>query len=369
MAADAPAGRITKKASSSRGRPDRKQALADVFARLTSHDAAMAAAASAYVAMRQAALTESSARALVDDTVHWHAWCVARTCSWLPGSADDLADYLGSCAATDAIATIKRRLWSIGVLHQAAGVTDPTGSAAVKFRLKGLAKQKGTRQGQALGMTAKVRDKLLRCFDKAAATRDPVAHGAAVRDAAITDLAYDTGARRSELVAFNVSDITRTEAGDGAIRVEKSKTDQTGEGHLRYVSAEALARLDKWLALAGITDGALFRPIDSRFKDQLVLSVNNRHGGRLDAGDVNRIWKRAALAAGMKVSEVEGLSGHSARVGGTQDLVANGATIPEIMQARDWKSPQMVARYAEHLNVMDGAVAKLSRKQRRSPKV
>ncbi len=40
------------------------------------------------------------------------------------------------------------------------------------------------------------------------------------------------------------------------------------------------------------------------------------------------------------------ISGHSARVGLAQDMVACGAELP---QAGRWKSPTMPARYAERL--------------------
>jgi hypothetical protein len=51
------------------------------------------------------------------------------------------------------------------------------------------------------------------------------------------------------------------------------------------------------------------------------------------------------------------ISGHSARVGMSQDLVAAGADLAAVMQAGRWKTPTMPARYAEHLLAAKGAVA------------
>jgi len=51
------------------------------------------------------------------------------------------------------------------------------------------------------------------------------------------------------------------------------------------------------------------------------------------------------------------ISGHSARVGMAQDLVAHGAELAAVMQAGRWKSPTMPARYAERLSAGRGAVA------------
>src|SRR6516162_8087199 len=51
------------------------------------------------------------------------------------------------------------------------------------------------------------------------------------------------------------------------------------------------------------------------------------------------------------------ISGHSARVGMSQDLVGAGADLAAVMQAGRWKTPMMPARYSEHLLAAKGAVA------------
>jgi hypothetical protein len=63
-------------------------------------------------------------------------------------------------------------------------------------------------------------------------------------------------------------------------------------------------------------------------------------GAPLWPGDVPRILKALAVRAGIDPAMV---SGHSARVGMAQDLVAGGADLPEVMQAGRWKSPAMPA--------------------------
>ena len=59
------------------------------------------------------------------------------------------------------------------------------------------------------------------------------------------------------------------------------------------------------------------------------------------------------------------LTGHSARVGTAQDMVAAGFSLAEIMQAGGWKTPDMIARYSEHLQARNGASAKLAALQNR----
>ncbi len=66
-------------------------------------------------------------------------------------------------------------------------------------------------------------------------------------------------------------------------------------------------------------------------------------GGPLQAGEVGRIFKRMAKAAGL---DPVGLSGHSTRVGGAQDMVGAGLDVAEVMQASGWRTPVMVQRAA-----------------------
>ena len=83
--------------------------------------------------------------------------------------------------------------------------------------------------------------------------------------------------------------------------------------------------------------------------------------------------RRKSLSVVLDVRKAHGVwtgldidpSGHSARVGVCQDMVASGFSLPEIMQAGGWKSPDMVARYSEHLQARQGAAAKLAAIQNR----
>ena len=82
----------------------------------------------------------------------------------------------------------------------------------------------------------------------------------------------------------------------------------------------------------------------------------------LQPGEVTRIIKKMATAAGL---DPVGLSGHSTRVGGAQDMVGAGLDVGEVMVAGGWKTATMVARYSERLVARRGAAAKLARLQGR----
>ena len=86
-------------------------------------------------------------------------------------------------------------------------------------------------------------------------------------------------------------------------------------------------------------------------------------GRALPPGQVARIFKRMARKAGLSESVVRSLSGHSARVGAAQDMIAAGIELPAIIQAGRWKSTSMVNRYGERLLAERSAADKLARKQ------
>ena len=53
------------------------------------------------------------------------------------------------------------------------------------------------------------------------------------------------------------------------------------------------------------------------------------------------------------------LSGHSMRVGAAQDMAAAGIELVAIMHAGGWKSPEMVMRYIEHMDIQKSGMARL----------
>ena len=135
--------------------------------------------------------------------------------------------------------------------------------------------------------------------------------------------------------------------GSATVPVRQSKTDAAGQGAVLWLSPRTTKALRAWLDGAGITEGVVFHSGD-------------HVGGALDAGEVARRFKVMAGRAGIDATLI---SGHSARVGMAQDLVAHGAELPEVMQAGRWKSPTMPARYAERLTAGRGAVAQFYAKR------
>ena len=68
------------------------------------------------------------------------------------------------------------------------------------------------------------------------------------------------------------------------------------------------------------------------------------------SGQINRIYKRLARSAQFSPEIVQQISGHSCRVGATQDLLALGASMPMIMNRGGWSKTDSVMRYLERYN-------------------
>lgn len=288
-----------------------------------------------YARLADGALSPNTLRAVRADTEVFAAWCGETGHPSLPASPETVAAFIDAMGESRKPATVKRYVASIAHLHRAAGLDDPTKANPVKLALKRLCRRHDTRQDQAAPLGELAVERVL------ATTKDSLIDQ---RDLALLLVARDMLARRSEVVAIMVADVTPSKGGSATVLVRRSKTDATGEGAVLWLSPRAAAALRLWIDGAGITDGLVFR----------AVLKGGKVGGAMEPGEVARVFKKLAKRAGIDPATI---SGHSARVGMAQDLVGHGAELAAVMQAGRWKSPTMPARYAERLSAGRGAVA------------
>ena len=80
--------------------------------------------------------------------------------------------------------------------------------------------------------------------------------------------------------------------------------------------------------------------------------LNNRTvSEQLGEAQIPRIYKRLTRAAGLGEPIVSAISGHSLRVGGAQDLLIQGASLPQIMFKGGWSKTDTVMRYVERAQI------------------
>jgi integrase len=162
-------------------------------------------------------------------------------------------------------------------------------------------------------------------------------------------------ARRGELVAFDVEDVELMPNGSGTLLIRRSKTDAAGEGARAYLSHDTVKWLRLWLESSGIEEGAIFRRLIGR----------SRVGERLHADIIADIYKTVARWVGMSAKQVNQVSGHSLRVGATQDLLALDIDLASITQTGRWKSSRMPMRYGEEILAVRGGMARAASAQGR----
>jgi hypothetical protein len=106
--------------------------------------------------------------------------------------------------------------------------------------------------------------------------------------------------------------------------------------------------LKVWLEHSGIIEGKVFRRLIGRAQVR----------GPLNPGSIAPIFKRVAQWLGMPERFVAQVSGHSTRVGATQDLAALDIDLAAITQAGGWKSTRMPLQYAEKINAARSGMAR-----------
>jgi integrase len=341
--------------------------LAAPWGRAVEGDAAAANAVREWWSSAQRVYPVNTLRAWRADWFIYAAFCETQGVTTVPATPATVAAFVDACGeGNKKPATVRRYLTTIALAHRVAKFVNPCVEEPVRHALKGLTNEVPVAQRQAKGLGwAEIKK-----FIEAASEGLP-----ATRERALLCVAYDTMARRAELVAFNRGDFKFLEDGSGRALIKRSKTDQAGEGHTAYLAPATVRYLKAWLELAQITKGAVFRRvIGTGFppkkpprpgREHKLRTIPERIGARLSPAAVGDIFKSVAKFIKMAPEDIRGVSGHSIRVGATQDLLALNIDLASVMQAGRWKSHRMPMRYGEHVLAGLGGMARAARAQGR----
>lgn len=318
-------------------------------------------------------------RAFRSDLAQWGVWCRAQRIDAAEATPQLVAAWIRALAGTEDSAlrtrkpaTIERYLVHVGWAYRMLGLSDPTKDPLVGFERRAMKKALGVKQRQAKGLRYKGDIADLDSPAKGiciahllkACRRDALGK----RDAALLRIAYDTGCRRSELVAIRCEHIEGPdEEGAGVLFIPSAKTDQAGEGDLAYLSPATMRAMADWCENADVEKGPLLRRVYTHFDG----SIDRIGSVALHPGSVGLIYKRLAqrafdkgllgtISAAQFERELEGISSHSVRVGVAQDSFAAGEALPAIMQSYRWRDTRTVMRYGAKLATKSGAAARLA---------
>jgi integrase len=298
-------------------------------------------------AMAEGAYSANTLRAQKADGAIFQAFCESRGEPFLPAAPKTIRAFINDrVKAGKKPATVKRYVATIARVHIAAGLLNPCSSEAVRLGLKKMGRETSARQDQAHPL----------CWTDIKEFIESSGKGLrADRERAALCVAYETLARRAELVALQVRDIDFHPDGTGQALIRRGKTDADGQGRAAYLSRETCRWLKVWLESAKISEGPVFRR----------LIGQTQVGGPLNPGSIAPIFKRVAQWIGMPARVVRRISGHSTRVGATQDLAALDIDLAAIAQAGGWKSTRMPLQYAEKIQASRSGMAKAAEKMGR----
>lgn len=284
-------------------------------------------------------LAANSRRTMLSDWITWLAFCRHKGCVALPVAFDDLRVFVDTLIeAGRKRATIEHHLYTIRQACAFYGCPDPMSASVAKAywrdtcreRLRAAKRQaEGLRQEDVEVMVANLNPDIPQ----------------QARDAALVRMAYDLLARRNELATALWTDLRLPNRGSGFYRVPRSKSDQEGKGTLLALSRATVDSLLAWRRHAHPELPYVFQPMKVRRhssgpnKGSVIVRP-------IDAGEIPKIWNRLAQAAGIDITERR-FSGHSARVGASQDVTDAGGDVALLMKLGRWRTPVQPARYGE----------------------
>jgi site-specific recombinase XerD len=283
-------------------------------------------------------------------------FCIARHYTPLPAAPVVVREFLKASfggAEPRSVATVERYLSTIAHAHTLTDLPDPTKTAHVKGAYRHLARDRPSSQPKAALRGSHIMYALVHLK-----TKNPSWD---LRARALLAVAYCTMARRAELVALRVEDLSfNVEASDGVALIHNTKA---GREESRYLSTEAVTSLKAWMAHSEIERGAVFRRFtptgavgQSAIAAQEVARIIQRVGGVLNAGrtSAEQAWP------------ADHISAHSTRIGAAHDLAANGIDLTSIMHSGGWNDPKMPRYYTRELAAQESGMARMMKARKDS---
>jgi site-specific recombinase XerD len=292
---------------------------------------------------------ESTQLAYGGDMRRYREWCADEGRTPVPATGQTLAAYVDHLANQGrAPSTIGRALAAIGKAHSVADL--PTPDRRYLERVLARYRQQWAEQGKSVRKAPAVSIDALRAMVD---TLDPETI-AGIRDRAVIVVGFSLGARRSEIAALDLVDVTPQDEGVQII-IRRSKTDKHAQGRivaLPYGSNVAtcpVRSLRDWvgvLAARDRTTGPLFLRIN-RHGHLGHSGVRGSEDGRITGQAVSIIIRRVAERAGLDAGQA--FSGHSLRRGFATAAYEASGDVLRIARHGGWKdgSPTLLGYIEE----------------------
>lgn len=295
-------------------------------------------------------------RARRSDWKVFTTFCAERQYLALPAAPPVVAAFIEEMSTPTAarparaVATLERYVSTLAHAHALADLPDPTGTAYVKGAYRQYTRGRPTSQPKQALRWEHVRH-ALETLQTESLTWD-------LRAKAMLAVAYSTMARRAELVALTVEDLSLDPTGDGTALIRMTKVDREEP---RYLSPEVVTHLKSWLAHGQITNGPVFR----RIENSGAIGKRALHPQEV-ARELQRIARRLIAARPHDKSPWPALrlGAHSTRIGAAHDLAVAGIDLTSIMHSGGWNYLKMPRYYTRELAAKDSGMARMVRSRR-----
>lgn len=294
----------------------------------------------------------NSFKSLNNNWYQFCKWCENNSFTSIPCAVDTFEKYILECSTRVKFNTLKVYSWAVQTMHLAAGLPSPTEPLKIKKLFESIESAKltdGEFTSQASAFNESHLDALERELSESSRIID-------LRDFAILTVAYESMLRESELARATFEQLSFTRDGRGLLLVPITKSRHSGEPDKVVLSLKCLDAIDKYVDAAGIIRfGLIFRRVHK--SNRIGQQNKPLTGVAIDNVFINAFNRVSASSPGLVRGRVP-WSGHSARVGACQDLLAAGFSPLEVQVSGRWSSPAMVYRYGRDILAEDGAMAK-----------
>lgn len=288
----------------------------------------------------------------------------------LPAKPSVVEKYLLERAPTRHRNTLNVDTWAISLMHRQAGCPDPTQDQYVRNTLRMLVREKIRHEEpikQALAFNGEALSALTEKWHGSSRLID-------IRNLALLSVAYESLLRESELANIRFSHLHYRNDGAAVLTIPNTKTNKSGDVEKTLLTPSTMEVVDRYVTGGDINrddGGYLFRHVYRSGKvkeapnDPITGAPNHNP---LSKQAIEGVFVSAWLALNPSVDprkepnfrkRYRVYSGHSARVGAAQDLLAAGFDSLQVQQAGRWKSNTMVAQYGADVDVEKSAMAVL----------
>ncbi len=244
-------------------------------------------------------------------------YCIEINACPLPATPNSVCRYIHKIQFTRKLASLKRYVVTISLMHRTHALPDPCLHSEVKVIMRQVRLDKHQDQQQAQGFHENHLIKLHSLLSNSEKIKDQ-------RDLAIWSLMFEAMLKRSELAALTTDDI----------QIQDGHWYLTIKDNALLLSDFGQQCLQHWLICGQIESGYLFRRIDKH---------SNIGEQPMDHSSIYRVFRRASELLDLPTGKI--FSGQSPRVGAAKDLAKAGASVHEIQHQGRWKSPAMPAQY------------------------